>query len=57
MMIDLAEQGAALAKLYVQKAQDQAYSATPGAGPSLDCATAYSAVTRSVRRSVMLIQN
>ncbi len=56
LLIDMAEQGAVLAKLYVQQAQDQAYGAAPGQGPSPECAAAYNSVSRSVRRSVLLIQ-
>jgi hypothetical protein len=54
LLIEMAQQGAELAALYVQQAKDQAYSGKPGAGPSPECATAYKEVSRSVRQSAML---
>jgi putative component of toxin-antitoxin plasmid stabilization module len=56
MLLELAEEGAAMARLYVEKAKDQAYDGKPGTGPSPDCAESYCDVARSIRQTVMLVQ-
>jgi hypothetical protein len=56
LLLEMAQWGSVMAGLYAKQAQDQAESGEPGAGPSPACAAAYSSVTRSVRRTVLLIQ-